>query len=91
MPDFFVDVSAQMEIKEAMLGEHASQREWLRKHHDMDDYIETMRAWTRLNGARAGIGYAEGFRRYKGHPYPQSPLLEELLAGTVVTDSRVRR
>jgi LmbE family N-acetylglucosaminyl deacetylase len=83
-PDFFVNVGAQMEVKIAMLAEHASQREWLLKHHGIDDYLEMMKAWTRENGARAGIEYAEGFRRYKGHPYPQSPLLEELLSGTVV-------
>jgi N-acetylglucosamine malate deacetylase 1 len=84
LPDFFVNVSAQMKVKTAMLAEHASQREWLLKHHGMDDYLETMKTWTRENGARAGVEYAEGFRRYKGHPYPQSPLLEELLGDTVI-------
>jgi N-acetylglucosamine malate deacetylase 1 len=84
MPDFFVNVALQMEIKTAMLAEHASQRQWLLKHHGIDDYLETMRAWTRENGRRAGVEYAEGFRRYKGHPYPQSPLLEELLGAAVV-------
>jgi LmbE family N-acetylglucosaminyl deacetylase len=84
LPDFFVDVSAHMEIKTAMLAEHASQREWLLKHHGIDDYLETMKAWTREQGARAGVAWAEGFRRYKGHPYPQSPLLDELLGTAVV-------
>ncbi len=79
LPDFFVGVGAEMETKTAMLAEHSSQRDWLLKHHGMDDYLESMKAWTRENGARAGMDYAEGFRRYKGHPYPQSPLLEELL------------
>ncbi len=83
-PDFFVDVAAQMKTKTAMLAEHASQRQWLFKHHGIDDYLEMMQSWTRACGARAGIEYAEGFRRYKGHPYPQTPLLEELLGGTVV-------
>ena len=83
-PDFFVNVAAQMEIKTAMLAEHASQREWLLRHHGIDDYLETMKAWTRENGRRAGVAYAEGFRRYKGHPYPESPLLEEILSSTVI-------
>ncbi len=82
--DFFVDVAAQMETKTAMLGEHASQRAWLLKHHGIDDYIETMKAWTRATGESAGVEYAEGWRRYKGHPYPQTPLLEELLGAGVV-------
>ncbi len=54
------------------------------KHHGLDNYIETMKAWTRENGRRAGVDYAEGFRQYKGHPYPESPLLEELLGVTVI-------
>jgi len=36
----------------------------------------------------AGLELAEGFRRYKGHPYPQSALLEELL-GSAVAAPRV--
>jgi LmbE family N-acetylglucosaminyl deacetylase len=84
LPDFFVNVAAHMEIKTAMLAEHASQRGWLLRHHGLDNYLETMKAWTRENGRRAGVEYAEGFRRYKGHPYPESPLLEELLGAAVV-------
>ena len=83
-PDFFVNVAAQMETKTAMLGEHASQRAWLLKHHGIDDYLINMQAWTRANGHRAGVEYAEAFRRYKGHPYPQTPLLEELVGAAVV-------
>jgi len=84
LPDFFVNVAAQMETKTAMLAEHASQREWLLRHHGIDDYLETMKAWTHENGRRAGVEYAEGFRRYKGHPYPESPLLEELLGTAII-------
>jgi N-acetylglucosamine malate deacetylase 1 len=84
LADIFVNVAAQMDTKTAMLAEHASQREWLLRHHGLDNYLETMRAWTRENGRRAGLEYAEGFRPYKGHPYPESPLLEELLGATVV-------
>lgn len=84
-PDFFVDVSAHFQTKSAMLAEHASQREWLLQHHGMDDYMLTMERWTREQGRRADVEFAEGFRRYKGHPYPQSPLLEELLAGQALS------
>ena len=87
LPDFWVNVTARMETKTAMLAEHASQRQWLLKHHGIDDYIESMKTWTRENGRRAGVEYAEGFRRYKGHPYPQSPLLEELVGASVVIRS----
>ena len=77
--DFYVDIALQFETKRAMLACHASQREWLRAQHGMDDYILTMERWTREQGRRAGVTHAEGFRHYRGHPYPESPLLEELL------------
>jgi LmbE family N-acetylglucosaminyl deacetylase len=83
-PDFFVNVAEQMEIKTAMLAEHASQRAWLLKHHGIDNYLEMMQTWTHENGKRAGVEYAEGFRRYKGHPYPQTELLQELVGAGVV-------
>jgi len=83
-PDFFIDVKSTFAIKREMLAKHASQREWLKRQHGIDDYIETMEDWTRSRGRLAGIEYAEGFRRYPGHPYPQTPLLEELLGSRVI-------
>jgi LmbE family N-acetylglucosaminyl deacetylase len=79
LADFYVDIGRQFETKRAMLAEHASQREWLLAQHGMDDYIRTMESWTREAGRRAGVVFAEGFRHYKGHPYPATPLLEGLL------------
>lgn len=78
-PDFFVDVAEVFEKKRAMLACHESQRNWLRKQHGIEDYLAVMEDWTRKRGAAAGMKLAEGFRRYPGHPYPQSPLLENLL------------
>jgi len=78
-PDFVVDVAATFRIKREMLACHASQREWLRHHHGEDDYLNTMERWTRERGRRAGLVYGEGFRQYCGHPYPATPLLQELL------------
>ena len=87
-PDFFVHVGAHFVTKRAMLAEHKSQRDWLREHHGMDNYLETMEEWTRANGAECGVDFAEGFRQYKGHPYPQSPLLQELLGSVVLPSDR---
>ena len=85
VPDFVVDVEPVIEEKKMMLAKHKSQREWLLKHHGIDDYLDMMERWTRECGKRAGIEFGEGFRIYKGHPYPQSPLLEALVgAGLVV-------
>jgi LmbE family N-acetylglucosaminyl deacetylase len=83
-PDFIVNVESTFEEKKIMLARHRSQRDWLLKHHGIDDYLDTMERWTRECGRRAGLEFGEGFRLYRGHPYPQSPLLEELLGPSVV-------
>lgn len=88
-PDFFVDVKSAFHTKREMLAMHASQRQWLKRQHGIDDYLETMETWTRGRAVVPGLEYAEGFRRYPGHPYPQTPLLEELLGDKVVVSKAV--
>ena len=83
MPGFFVDITRTFQSKSEMLACHTSQRNWLRKQHGMDDYMLQMELWTRQRGAMCGVEFAEGFRRYPGHPYPQTLLLEELLGAHV--------
>jgi LmbE family N-acetylglucosaminyl deacetylase len=82
-PDFVVDVSATFERKRQMLAEHMSQREWLQHHHGVDEYVLEMERWTRERGTLAGVSYGEGFRQYRGHPYPQTPILQDALRKTV--------
>lgn len=79
-PGFFVDISGVIDTKAAMLACHASQRDWLRKHHGMDHYLEAMRHWSAQRGALAGVAFAEGYRQHLGHSYPQDNLLAQLLA-----------
>jgi len=83
LPDFIVDVAETFETKRLMLAAHASQREWLMRQHGMDDYLLSMEEWTRTRGRDAGVEFGEGFRQYLGHPYPQTPLLQELLGSAV--------
>lgn len=82
-PDFVVNVESTFETKRRMLIEHASQRKWLQQHHGTDDYIEAMVTWTRKRGTLARVPYGEGLRQYRGHPYPETPLLQEILADNV--------
>lgn len=79
-PGLLIDVSTTLETKLGMLACHASQREWLRSHHGMDDYLENARRWSRARGGLAGCAYAEGFRQHRGHAYPQDDLLALTLA-----------
>ncbi|MEO2015792.1 MAG: PIG-L family deacetylase [Fuerstiella sp.] len=77
--DFVVDVSEHFETKIESLACHASQREWLRRQHGMDEYLEACRRWSAERGKVRGVAYGEGFRQYKGHPHPTDNLLLELL------------
>jgi N-acetylglucosamine malate deacetylase 1 len=78
-PDFAVNVETAFETKRAMLAAHDSQRSWVRKQHGIDDYMGSMETWTKKQGARFGVRYAEGFRQYTGTPYPRIGLLQELV------------
>ena len=78
---FYVDVTALVDEKEALLKCHASQRDWLMKHHGIDEYLEAMRRSSAEAGQHIGVQYAEGFRQHLGHAYPQDNLLRELVDG----------
>lgn len=78
-PDFYIDISSGMDIKEQMLASHKSQREWLLKHHKMDEYILSMKRFCEIRGSEVNTKYAEGFRQHLGHGYPHDNILEKLL------------
>ena len=78
-PNFWINISEQLADKETMLACHASQRNWLLKHHGVDDYLIAMRSWAAKQGAGAGVPFAEGFRQHLGHSYPQDNILGQLL------------
>ena len=88
VPDFTINVVSTVETKTAMLAKHHSQRLWLQQQHGIDDYLKQMEDWTRACGARVGIDLGEGFRQYKVHPYPDEPLLQQLLAGYVGSSAK---
>ena len=75
-----IDTSEVMALKEEMLKCHASQREWLMRHHGIDEFVESMRRWSAEVGRPRGVAYAEGFRQHLGHAYPQDDKLSEILA-----------
>ncbi|MBA3481982.1 MAG: PIG-L family deacetylase, partial [Pirellulales bacterium] len=79
-PTTYVDVTAQIEKKAEMLACHGSQREWLRSHHGMDEYIDAMRRHSAQRGQEVGVEFAEAFTQHRGHPFPQNDLLKELFS-----------
>ena len=80
-PSFLVDIADVMDRKTEALAAHESQREWLRKQHGIDEYLESMNTWSAEAGKLAGLEFAEGFRQHLGHAYPRDNLLASLLEG----------
>ena len=83
-PTTLIDITAQQEKKLAMLACHASQREWLRAHHGMDEYLEATRRHDASRGKLLGTAAAEAFVQHRGHAYPADDLLAELFEGVPV-------
>lgn len=82
-PQFYVDISKQLANKREMLSRHASQRDWLRSHHGLDEYLDRMTAWAAGYGQECGFAHAEGFRQHLGHAYPHTPILQDALKNYV--------
>ena len=78
-PGVLIDIESALDTKIEMVACHASQREWLRAHHGMDEYVESTKRWSEERGKLAGFKYGEGFRQHLGHGYPQDDLLGETL------------
>ncbi|MDD2474744.1 MAG: PIG-L family deacetylase [Dysgonamonadaceae bacterium] len=83
-PAMYVDISTEISIKAEMLGCHKSQRNWLLKHHKVDEYILAMKRFAEERGTEINVDYAEGFRQHLGHGYPQENVLVDIL-GSLVT------
>jgi LmbE family N-acetylglucosaminyl deacetylase len=75
----YADITGEIQVKEKMLACHASQRNWLLKHHKMDEYIISMKQFGKLRGKEINVEYAEGFRQHLGHGFPQENILGEIL------------
>ena len=74
-PTTLVDVTTEMPAKLEILACHVSQREWLRAHHGMDEYLEATRRHAAARGALAGVAFAEAFVQHQGHAYPHDDVL----------------
>jgi len=78
VPTTYVDITEQMPLKTQMLACHASQREWLRAHHAMDEYVDAMKRHSSRRGEQRKVDYAEAFVQHRGHSYPHDDLLASL-------------
>ncbi|HYK89013.1 MAG TPA: PIG-L family deacetylase [Acidobacteriota bacterium] len=82
-PEFYVNITDQMGLKRDMLSRHKSQRDWLRAHHHVDEYLDRMTGWGEQYGGECGVRYAEGFRQHLGHGYPHEPRIQSALSSLI--------
>lgn len=83
---FHVNIESTLSFRQQALACHASQREWLKAHHGIDNYLDTGESLARDAGRIAGFPFAEGFRQHLGHGYPKQNVLAATLDGlTTVT------
>ncbi|MBN1125306.1 MAG: PIG-L family deacetylase [Sedimentisphaerales bacterium] len=82
-PGMIVDIGETFETKIEMLSCHASQRDWLLKHHGIDEYTKAMEHLSLKRGKEAGVRYGEAFRQHLGHAYPQDNRLAAELGNLV--------
>ncbi len=78
-PTTLINIAASQERKLQMLACHDSQREWLRVHHGMDEYIEATRRHDAERGRLIGSSAAEAFIQHRGHAYPANDILLDIL------------
>lgn len=77
--DIYVDISSTLEIKEKMLCCHKSQRDWLLKISNVDEYVTMMKDYAIRKGREINCDYAEGFRQHLGFSYPRENILKSEL------------
>ncbi|MBT3270072.1 PIG-L family deacetylase [Candidatus Poribacteria bacterium] len=82
-PTTVIDVTGHMDRKAEMLACHGSQREWLRAHHGMDEYIDAMQRHAAFRGEQVGRDFAEAFVQHRGHAYPRNDVLAEFCSNAL--------
>jgi N-acetylglucosamine malate deacetylase 1 len=81
--DIFIDISSVIDMKERMLCCHESQRAWLSKISEADEYVIMMKEYSMMNGREINCEYAEGFRQHLGFSYPSDNILKSELRDLV--------
>lgn len=80
----------EMEVKREALATHASQKEWLKTHYGVDEYIPMMEKWAGLWIPHFGLEgktsykYAEAFCQDLSFGFPRRDILREILEKRVL-------
>jgi len=81
--DMLVDISSTIDCKEKTIECHHSQRDWMLKHHGVDNFVQIGKDWSAKRGTIINKPFAEGFRQHLGHPFPQDNILKSELGDLV--------
>ncbi len=80
----------EMKVKKEALAAHASQREWLKRHYGVDQYIKMMEKWASLWIPHFGLEektqnkYAEALAQNLCFGVPQADILSKILEDHVL-------
>lgn len=67
MPEEYVDISEDIEVKINAIDCHQTQVKWMLEH-DKIDFLEFVRSCSRFRGLQSGVQYAEAFRVCRAWP-----------------------
>lgn len=79
IPDFYVDITSVIELKEEMLSKHESQRSWLNIQHGISDYLSSMKRRSQARGKEVQVDFAETFRQHKCPPFHSDNVLNKII------------
>ncbi|MBN2641762.1 MAG: PIG-L family deacetylase [Victivallales bacterium] len=92
--DFFVNISPVIELKQEMLSQHRSQKEWLDVSQGMDSYLLEMRCQAEKCGRASGkYKHAEGWIRHNHLGFcaaDANPLAELLQTAVCAVNHKLR-
>ena len=71
-PEFYVDISQEMDTKLKAIQCHASQNAWTSTFMD-DDFLEYAQALSKFRGLQAAVDFAEGFVSHKMYAFMADP------------------
>jgi LmbE family N-acetylglucosaminyl deacetylase len=77
-PTTIIDITSSIDKKLQMLACHASQRQWLRAHHGIDECLDAVRRQAASRGELIRRPFGEAFVQHRGHAFPHDDLLASL-------------
>lgn len=66
-PEYYVDITDEIELKLKALDCHQSQTRWMLEH-DHIDFLDMVRTCSKYRGYQCGTAYAEGFKVCRAYP-----------------------